>query len=102
MAAHQSMRYGVITGAASGLGRAIALRLAKDGWRLALADLNCTGCEETKLLVERAGGSARVEQLDVRDEPQWLALRDTLQREWPHCDLIVNNAGVVASGCVQE
>jgi len=102
MAAHSSTRYGVITGAASGLGRAIAVRLARDGWRLALADLNCAGCDETKSLVERAGGTALVEQLDVRDEQQWLALRDKLQRDWPQCDLIVNNAGVVASGTVFE
>lgn len=97
-----SARYGVITGAASGLGRAMAVRLARDGWRLALADLNAAGGDETKSLVERAGGAAHVELLDVRDEQQWLALRDRLQRDWPRCDLIVNNAGVVASGCVQQ
>jgi len=102
MAESSMTRYGVVTGAASGLGRALAVRLAKDGWQLALADLNSAGCNETKALVERAGGSARVETLDVRDEAQWLALRDRLQREWPQCHLIVNNAGVVASGAVQE
>lgn len=101
-ASSTSARYGVITGAASGLGRALAVRLAKDGWHLALADLNSAGCEETKTLVEGAGGSARVETLDVRDEGQWLALREKLQREWPQCHLIVNNAGVVASGAVPE
>jgi NAD(P)-dependent dehydrogenase (short-subunit alcohol dehydrogenase family) len=102
MTAHPSTRYGVITGAASGLGRALAVRLARDGWQLALADLNAAGCEETKSLVEQRGGSAQIEPLDVRDEPQWLALREKLRREWPQCHLIVNNAGVVVSGAVQE
>ena len=95
-------RNALVTGAASGLGRAIAVRLAGDGWHVALADLNADGCNETKSLVERAGGTAQVERLDVRDEQQWLALRDKLKSEWPQCDLIVNNAGVVASGGVHE
>lgn len=95
-------RYGVITGAASGLGRAIAIRLARDGWHLALCDLNRERSDETRSLVEQAGGTAQVEILDVREESQWLALRDKLRGEWPRCDLIVNNAGVVASGAVHE
>lgn len=102
MGSTSTKRYGVVTGAASGLGRALAVRLARDGWHLALADLNTAGCEETRSLVERAGGTARVEPLDVRDESQWHALRDSLRRDWPQCDLIVNNAGVVASGVVHE
>lgn len=102
MTDNDTTRYAVVTGAASGLGRAIAVRLARDGWRLALADLNTAGCEETRGLVEQAGSSAQIESLDVRDEQQWLALRARLQQEWPQCDLIVNNAGVVASGAVQE
>jgi NAD(P)-dependent dehydrogenase (short-subunit alcohol dehydrogenase family) len=102
VASTSTKRYGVVTGAASGLGRALAVRLAKDGWHLLLTDLNTHGCEETHALVDQSGGSAQVEPLDVRDESQWLALHDKLQREWPRCDLIVNNAGVVASGAVQE
>jgi len=102
MISHDQSRYGLITGAASGLGRAIAVRLARDGWQLALADINTSGCEATRLLVEQAGGSAHVESLDVRHESQWLALRDRLQTAWPQCDLIVNNAGVVASGGVAD
>ncbi len=47
---------GLITGSASGLGRALALRLARDGWELCLADVNDTGNEETFRLVRQAGG----------------------------------------------
>lgn len=91
-----------MTGAASGLGRAIAVRLGRDGWTLALCDLNVAGCEETRALVEGAGGSAQIEVLDVREESQWLALREKLKGAWPRCDLIVNNAGVVVSGGVGD
>jgi NAD(P)-dependent dehydrogenase (short-subunit alcohol dehydrogenase family) len=91
-------RNGIVTGAASGIGRAIAVRLARDGWHLALADIDTAGAEETVRLVEQAGGTAQVEPLDVRDEEAWMDLRARLRGEWRHLDLIVNNAGVVASG----
>lgn len=97
-----SQRYGLITGAASGLGRALALRLARDGWHLALADVNCAGCEETRGLVEQAGGSAQVEALDVRQEGEWTALGERLRSQWPRFDLLVNNAGVVVSGEMEK
>jgi NAD(P)-dependent dehydrogenase (short-subunit alcohol dehydrogenase family) len=102
MPATNPPRHALVTGAASGLGRAIAVRLARDRWHVAVADLNTDGCDETKSLVERAGGTAQIEPLDVRDEQQWLALRDRLRGQWPQCDLLVNNAGVVASGGVHE
>jgi NAD(P)-dependent dehydrogenase (short-subunit alcohol dehydrogenase family) len=88
----------VITGAASGLGRALALRLAASGWRIALADVDLAGCRETAALVERAGGAARVESLDVANPEQWANLVERLQRDWDQLDLLVNNAGVACSG----
>jgi NAD(P)-dependent dehydrogenase (short-subunit alcohol dehydrogenase family) len=95
-------RYGIVTGAASGIGRAISIRLARDGWHLALADINRDGAAETQRLVEQTGGTAQFERLDVREEHEWLDLRDRLQTEWPQLDLIVNNAGVVASGEIDK
>ena len=46
----------MITGAGSGLGREMALRWAREGWRLALSDVNQAGLEETLRLVREAGG----------------------------------------------
>jgi NAD(P)-dependent dehydrogenase (short-subunit alcohol dehydrogenase family) len=93
---------GLITGAASGLGRAIALRLARDGWNLALADVNDEGSAETLRLVRQAGGDGFVEHLDVRCIDEWQALRERLQTRWPQLDLLVNNAGVAGSGRVGD
>src|SRR5580704_4625225 len=93
---------GLITGAASGLGRALALRLARDGWNLALADVNDVASEETLRLVRQAGGDGFVEHLDVRNIDEWQALRDRLQDRWPQLDLLVNNAGVAGSGRVGD
>lgn len=95
-------RYAIVTGAASGLGRAIAVRLAQDGWHIAVADVNETGSEETGRMVTEAGSTAQVETLDVRDEQQWVSLRERLRADWPQLDLIVNNAGVVVSGAVGQ
>ena len=95
-------RHGLITGAASGLGRALAVRLAQDGWHLALADVNREGSEETQRLVEGAGGSAQVERLDVSDEADWQRLHAKLRNDWPRMELLVNNAGVVVSGEVSR
>ena len=95
-------RSGIVTGAAGGLGRALAVRLARDGWRLALADLDEAGLTETLLLVQNAGGQGHCELLDVTNAVAWEQLRDRLQSRWPRLDLLVNNAGVCGAGAVGE
>lgn len=97
-----SQRTAIITGTASGLGRAIAVALARQGWRLALADVNDAGNRETLALVERAGGQGQIEHLDVSQAEAWQALRDKLQSDWPRLDLLVNNAGVGMGGDVGQ
>ncbi|MGV2836625.1 SDR family NAD(P)-dependent oxidoreductase, partial [Pseudomonas shirazensis] len=64
----------MITGAGSGLGREIALRWAREGWRLALADVNEAGLRETLEWVQAAGGEGFVQRCDVRDYSQLTAL----------------------------
>jgi len=96
------VRYALVTGSASGLGRAIAVRLARDGWRLALADVDERANAETLLLVQSTGGSGECHRLDVSDAAAWQHLRETLQATWPRLDLLVNNAGVACSGEVGQ
>jgi NAD(P)-dependent dehydrogenase (short-subunit alcohol dehydrogenase family) len=93
-------RNAVVTGAASGLGRALAVRLAADGWRIAVADIDRAGSEETLRLIESAGGAGQVEQLDVTQLEQWESLLQRLRSEWSDIDLLVNNAGVAGCGSV--
>ena len=92
----------IVTGGASGLGRAICLRLARDGWNLAICDVNEAGARETLEQVEQAGGSGHVETFDVTDFDQWQALRERLRARWQQLDLLVNNAGVAGAGAVSE
>ena len=92
----------IVTGAAGGLGRAFALRLACDGWCLAICDRNVAGCEETLSLVRAAKGGRRVESLDVGDPGRYESLRQRLESDWQHLDLLINNAGVTAIGEVGQ
>src|ERR1700690_2802314 len=83
--------YGIITGAASGIGRALAIRIAREGWRLALVGLNADGVRETKSVVEQAGGAAECFIQDVGDRPAWRTLHADLAQRWPGLDLLINN-----------
>ncbi len=95
-------RYAVITGAGSGLGRALSVELAKRGWNIAITDLDDQGSNETLEQVRAAGGDGRVEHLDVTRPEDWQQLREKLAADWPALDLLVNNAGVGVAGEVGQ
>jgi NAD(P)-dependent dehydrogenase (short-subunit alcohol dehydrogenase family) len=88
----------MITGAGSGLGREIALRWARDGWNLALADVNEAGLAETLAMVREAGGDGFTQRCDVRDYSQLTALAQACEEKFGGIDVIVNNAGVASGG----
>jgi NAD(P)-dependent dehydrogenase (short-subunit alcohol dehydrogenase family) len=95
-------RRGLITGAGSGLGRAIAIQLGREGWELALGDIDVKTCEETAQQVRAIGGRARVELLDIASADQWSALVSRLKSQWSVLDLLVNVAGISAEGNVGD
>lgn len=95
-------RNAIITGGASGLGRALALRLARDGWNIAICDINRESGAAVVEEVKAAGGDARFEHLDVTNIEQWQQLSERLRADWNSLDLLVNNAGVAASGNMGE
>lgn len=88
----------MITGAGSGLGREIALRWAREGWRLALCDVNEAGLAETLKLVREAGGDGFTLRCDVRDYSQLTAVAQACEERFGGVDVLVNNAGVAAGG----
>lgn len=92
----------VITGAGSGLGRELALRYAKDGARLMLADIQEKGLRETLRLVEEAGGSGFTRRCDVRDYSQLAALAQCCEDMMQGADVVINNAGVASGGWFEE
>ena len=92
------VKYAIVTGAGSGLGRALALRLARAGYCQALVDIDEENAQATRRLVEQLGGAARVDCFDVADHAAWQATVERLKSEWPRLDLLVNNAGIAVSG----
>lgn len=88
----------VITGAGSGLGRELALRYAREGARLALADINDDGLEETRRLATAAGGWAFTQRCDVRDFSQLAALAQSCDERLQGVDVLINNAGIASGG----
>jgi NAD(P)-dependent dehydrogenase (short-subunit alcohol dehydrogenase family) len=67
MAAVTTSNVAVVTGAASGIGRATALRLARDGYEIAMMDLDAAGLAETRTQIKQAGGRAHAFPVDVCD-----------------------------------
>jgi len=91
-----------ITGAGSGLGKALALRFAADGWQVAVTDVDLAAATQTLAEVTAAGGSGFADVCNVTSEESFAAIAARLQREWNGVDLLVNNAGVATKGTVAE
>lgn len=95
-------RVAVITGAASGFGRAFALKAAALGMKLVLADVDKTQLDETVAAVRAAGAEAIGVPTDVRDEAQVEALAKATLGAWGKVHLLFNNAGVGTGGFAWE
>ena len=91
----------LVTGATGGLGRAMAQRLAEEGARLVLTDLDELACKE---LAESLDGADRhlTARLDVSQESQWIEVADTVRRERGRLDARVNNAGIGSLATVED
>ncbi len=92
----------IITGGARGIGRGIAYELAKEGVRVALADLPSTSADrdETIAEIKRLGSEAIGIDVDVRDFAQTQAMVQKTIDAWGQVDILVNNAGVIKVGPV--
>jgi NAD(P)-dependent dehydrogenase (short-subunit alcohol dehydrogenase family) len=88
-----------ITGGASGLGKAMALRFARAGWKVCIADLNDARGAETLAALGRDG---RFLRCDVTREEDLRAAAETLQARWGGVDVVVNNAGVAQAGAIED
>ncbi|HWB67864.1 MAG TPA: SDR family NAD(P)-dependent oxidoreductase [Mycobacteriales bacterium] len=92
----------VITGAASGIGRALAINVAGRGAALAISDVNETGLAETAKTCEAAGAKVRHYRVDVADRQAVLDHADAVIADFGRADLVVNNAGVALMATVEE
>jgi NAD(P)-dependent dehydrogenase (short-subunit alcohol dehydrogenase family) len=88
----------LVTGAASGIGRAIALALAKEGADVCLVDINEAGLEEVAEAIENLGVRALPIGCDVSRSEEIAAAVDELLETWGGLEILVNNAGVLHYG----
>jgi len=93
----------VITGAGSGIGRALAQQLAEAGARLALSDLDLKGLAETVALVEAKNTEVHSQSLDVANKQAVFNYAETVKNDLGGANLVINNAGVaLASGSLES
>jgi NAD(P)-dependent dehydrogenase (short-subunit alcohol dehydrogenase family) len=88
----------IVTGAASGIGRASALGFAREGAAVVVADIDVSGGAETVRLIERTGARACFAETDVADSASVQAMVETALSEYGRLDFAHNNAGVVGAG----
>lgn len=91
-----------ITGAGSGIGRALAIRLAQAGCRLALADINAAGLEETARMAGGAGTSVSTHLVDTGNREQIYRYADEAAAHHGGVDVIINNAGVTVTESLER
>jgi len=97
-----SRKVAVITGAATGIGRAIANKYAEAGYDLALLDLNAGPLEQTCNELEKHGVNIQTHCVDVSDEEAMLRVADLVFAKFGQVDLLFNNAGLMAPGRILD
>ena len=96
-----SGKVAAITGASSGMGRTLALSLARRGCHLALSDVNELGLAESVKLASAHGVKVTSKKVDVAAREQVYAWADEVVRDHGKCNLIFNNAGVAHSATIE-
>jgi NAD(P)-dependent dehydrogenase (short-subunit alcohol dehydrogenase family) len=101
---HLEGRVAAVTGAASGIGRALAVALAREGMQVAISDVNEAGLAETAKLAAAARSGARITpaRVDVADRVAVHAWADRVAAEHGAVHLAVNNAGVALGARIEE
>ena len=88
----------LIIGAGLNIGRVVALEFARRGARIAAADIDLAGAEETARLVREAGGEAYAIHSDVASDASVQAAVDEAERVLAPIDVLMNNAGIISGG----
>jgi len=92
----------VITGAGSGLGRALAMEFAKRNWNIAIAEINDERARESADMVKKEGGIPLTIHCDVTKPEDLENVLNVVKKEWKGVDILINNAGVAAAGWFEK
>ena len=92
----------IITGAGSGIGKAIAIAFAQEGSNLILASRNTESLNNTRDQIKKSGGNAIVVPTDVSKESDVINLFKTSTQEFDKIDILINNSGVMEGGSLEN
>lgn len=99
---HLEGKVAFITGAGSGIGRGTAVRLARDGANICVADIDMDGAEETASIVREFGREAITAKVNVASKPQVQSGADRCVAELGRLDVAIANAGIGRAGSVLD
>ena len=88
----------IVTGAAQGIGQAIAVSLAEQGAQVAIVDLQKDRCQDTVEKVRSHGNEPLILEANVGNWDEVKAMTDQVVKEWGRIDILVNNAGITRDG----
>jgi len=94
----------VITGASKGIGKAIAIKLAMEGFNVAICARNSAALEETAAFIQQQRPQVQVltVPVDMGDKQQVLGFAEKIKASFPAVDILVNNAGIFVPGALHE
>lgn len=95
-------RVALVTGAAMGIGRAVATELARAGYTVFAADIDAANCQRVAAEINAAGGDAQAIDLDVGDAAAWARAKRTIADKYGYLDTLVNNAGILVLGDIEN
>jgi NADP-dependent 3-hydroxy acid dehydrogenase YdfG len=98
----QRHRVAVISGAGTGIGRAIAMKLGALGWRIAVGGRRVDRLDETKSLVQQSGGNCLAHPLDVMDAESVERFFADVESRWGPVTVVINNAGAARFGPLDD
>ncbi len=95
-------RVAIVTGGAQGLGEGISLRLAQDGAKVAVVDVNQEGANKTVARIQEMGTEAAAFNTNVADKAQVQTLCEAVAAKWGRIDILVNNAGITRDAMMKN
>jgi len=92
----------LITGGASGLGKAIVEQFAELGWKIAVVDINLEGAESVADAANKRGAEAIALYCDIGKDQDFINIAETVKERWDGLDIIINNAGIATTGMMAD